>query len=223
MPNSKPRRRQPSDIIRAILACGLAFGLGSIGTLAKWSTGESASPGSIQAGQLDVVVNGHLANLNNLNGTYVEAAWRIEDLLPGESVSTSITVTNGGSSTMPLDLRIDDWITDPGLAPGMQIHMQTGGTPTEIVPFTNVGASTYRTAACVGGVGVDGTGLSPGTGPSDPVHLMATKNRLAVGQSVTYCLRLIMRNGGPYYSATERLAQSTTLVLAFKGTQVGAP
>lgn len=222
MRNSREERRRPRDIMRALLACGLALGLGSAGTLAKWSTGASQTPPSIQAGQLDVVVNGHLANINHLDGTYVEAGWAIEDLLPGETLATSITVTNAGSSSMPLDLRIDDWITEPTLAPVLQINLQDGGTPTSTVPFTNVSPTTFRGAACTGGTGTTGSGQPPGS-PTSPVHLSSTKKRLNVGQSVTYCLRIIMRSGSTNYNNTSYLSQSTTLVLAFKGTQVGAP
>lgn len=222
MRTEDPERHRRWDIARALLACGLAFGLGSVGTLAKWTTGDSKGPGSIRAGQLDVVINGHLAGISSIDGTYTEAAWRIEDLLPGETVSTSITVTNGGSSTMPLDIRIDDWVTDSAMASALQIHMQDGGTPTQVVPFTNVGPTTYRAAACTGGTGVDGTGQSPGT-PSNPAHLASVKKRLNVGESATYCLRLLMRNGSTYYNMTENLDKAVTLVLAFKGTQVGAP
>lgn len=215
--------RSPWDTARILLACGIAVGLGSVTTLAQWVTGASHSPGSIQAGQLDVLVDGQLANINNIDGTHVEASWAIDSLVTGETVSLSLTIKNGGASTMPLDIRMDNYVTNVGLAPAMQIHMQENGTPTTQVPFTSPPPTMYRQAACQNGTAVDGTGQSPGAGASAPSHLITAKKRLAVGQSVTYCLRILMRSGATYYSQTQNLAQSTTFVLVVRGTQVGAP
>ncbi len=129
--------RRRSGRLRALLACGIALGLGSIGTFASWSTGASIAPGSIKAAQLDVVADGQLASSTNRDGTYTKATWAVDDLLPGEVVAVSFTVSNAGVSEMPFDLRMDAYV-EGTLGSSLRFQFYNGGTPSASTPLTSV-------------------------------------------------------------------------------------
>lgn len=219
-PQPRARRRRV-DVIRAVLACGIALGLGSVGTLAQWTTGGSVQAGSIRAGQLDVVVNGHLATVANVDGTHVETSWKIDEMLPGEFVALTITATNAGASTMPLDLRVAGYVQGT-LGPYLNFEFWEGGTVTGGTPWTSPAAATWRQASCAGGIPLTGW-RTLGSTPAAPTPILTTKQRLNVGQSKTYCVLMALNGDAATYGNTALLGAKGTAVLVFRGTQDGAP
>lgn len=218
MNRSERGPRRIRDWGRAVLACGIALGLGSVTTLASWTTGDTADPGSLQAGQLDVVVDSKLASLSNLDGSRTEASWQIDDLLPGEVVSFNFKVSNTGDGTVPFDLRFGGYVT-PNLALTVSLAVYEGGAPSATVALTS--PVKYRNVGCTGGTLV-GSG-SPGTSAATANPYLATKRNIAVGASVTYCVQLTMSNSTGTQSSSTLPNLGTQLVFLFKGTQEGAP
>lgn len=213
--------RRRSGRLRALLACGIALGLGSIGTFASWSTGASIAPGSIKAAQLDVVADGQLASSTNRDGTYTKATWAVDDLLPGEVVAVSFTVSNAGVSEMPFDLRMDAYV-EGTLGSSLRFQFYNGGTPSASTPLTSVQGDTYRQGSCSGGTQFLGsTALGVGAGNATPI--VTTKQRMNVGDTRSYCVLIALPEGSSVYSDTGILNQKATLVMILRGTQEGAP
>ncbi len=222
---ARDHRRTPSRrslIIRAILACGLVLGLGSVGTLASWTSGAGAKPGPLKSAQLDVVANGHLASSSNLDGLYVETSWVFDEMLPGEFVGVVFTASNSGSSQMPLDLRVDAYV-EGAAAPAMAFTIYEGGTPAVTTPSNNVSWNTFRQANCTGGAQIGADWRHVGTGAANATTLVPTKKRLNVGDSVKYCVRVTMSGGATFWEDTTLLNTTGTAVFKLRGTQVGAP
>lgn len=218
---SRPRRRRRRfDVIRAVLACGLALGLGSVGTMARWSTGASIAPGPTRSGQLDVLVNGDLAGVSNIDGTSVQATWQIEDMLSNEYTTFLIEVKNGG--TMPLDLRMGAY-AEGDLAPGFAFGFFDGGVPTGNGQLTNVTYSTWRQAECQGGLAIGPIWRLIGIGAENETPIATTKRRLNVGESHSYCVRAAVNNQRAVWENTDLLGKTGTIVVVLHGTQVGAP
>lgn len=216
--HTHPRR---SRVIRALLSCGIAVGLASVGTLATWTTGDSVTPGELTSSQLDLVVNGELATVSNLDGTHVESAWTIDELIAGETVAVTFSVTNGGVSEMPLDVRIDTYVTG-GLRQGLSLEFYEGGTPSESVSLTDPATDEYRQVTCSGGTSVSGT-LDPGDSLATATPVVTDKQRLNVGDSQSYCMRVVTKTGATYDNNTDHLNKQATVVVVVRGTQDGAP
>lgn len=214
-PQKAPRRWR--DILRGALACGITLGLGSVSTLAAWSTGDSHSPGTVNSGQLDVVVNGNLTQLTNLDGTRSEAAWQIDDLMPGEVVPLTLTVSNTGAGTMPLDLRFGGYMTD--LSSVVSLSIYEGGSPAGTVALAS--PTKYRQVGCSGGTLI--ASGAPGSSAASPNNYLSTKRQIAVGASVTYCIQLTMSDSAATFASTSLPDSKATLVFLLKGTQEGAP
>lgn len=210
--------RRFRDWARGLLACGIALGLGSLTTLASWTTGDAAEPAPLAAGQLDVVVDSELASLSELDATMTQAAWQVDDLLPGEVVSFTFEVSNTGDGTIPFDLRFGGYVT-PNLASTISLDVFEGGAPSEQVALT--APVEYRDVSCSGGTLV-GSG-APGTSAATANPYLATKREIAVGASVTYCVQLTVSNSTATQNSTTLPNVGTQLVFLFRGTQEGAP
>lgn len=218
---TRPRRRH--GIVRAVLACGLALGLGSVATMAQWSTGAEATPGSLTSAQLDLVANGHLAGKVNIDGTYAQANWTVEDFLPAEYTAVEITVSNTGDGQLPLDVRWDAYV-EGALAPAFEFTFYDGGTPTNVGgPRTNVIWNTYRTGTCAGGTRIGSAWRHVGTGAANATTIVSNKLRLEVGQSHSYCVVIAIGGKPEIWNNTALLDKTGTVVFVLRGTQVGAP
>ncbi len=82
-----------STRVRAVLACGIVFGLGTVGTMAAWSATNTTTSGTFTTGSVDLW-------LNNVNAT-TTAPLTIplgSSLLPGQSGAVIINVQNRGIS-----------------------------------------------------------------------------------------------------------------------------
>ncbi|MFV0259535.1 MAG: hypothetical protein ACK5PP_13950 [Acidimicrobiales bacterium] len=218
MDPAEPRPRSRSVPIRVLLSCCILLGLRSVGSMASFTAGSTTNPGPITSAQLDVVLNGQLATVADLDGTHVEATWRIVDLLPGEYPAVLLTATNSGS--MPLDLRMDAYATGT-LGPHLDVQLYAGGTPSLPMPQQVLTASTWRQATCAGGNRLTAW-RALGT-EAAPTGLVTTKLRLNVGQSVTYCALTAFSGATVTYENTSLINQSGSVVFLFRGTQVGAP
>lgn len=217
----QPRTRRRWDMVRAVLAGGIAFGLGGVGTMASWTTGASLDPGALTSGQLDVVVNNQLATVAHVDGTYVEASWKVVDMMPSEYVALEITATNAGSSTMPLDLRVEGYATGT-LGPHMAVAFYADAVAANTASFTSVGPSTWREGTCTGGTKLTNW-VNLGSGPGAPATIIGTKQRLNVGESRHYCVQLALDGAATTYDNATLLNTLTTVVIVLRGTQVGAP
>lgn len=206
--------------VRALLACGIVLGLGSTSTLAAWTTGASKSPGTIQAGKLDLVVNTDSATINHVDTTTVDTYWQLEDLVAGEVMPLSMTVSNTGAGTMPFDFQISAYASNDVTA-ALTLRFVEGATFSTTWPHTNIVASDYRWLGCSGGQVMGGT-LSPGIGASNAVTLLNNKRRLAPGDSVNYCIRLALPDSADVYDNLNLLDRKGSLTLVIKATQVGA-
>ena len=82
-----------STRVRAVLACGIVFGLGTVGTMAAWSATNTTTSGTFTTGSVDLW-------LNDVNAT-TTAPLTIplgSSLLPGQSGAVIINVQNRGIS-----------------------------------------------------------------------------------------------------------------------------
>lgn len=216
----EPLARRRTIPIRVLLSCCVALGLGSLNTMASLSAATTANPGPMTAAQLDVVANGQLANVANIDSTHVEVTWRAVDLLPGEYPAVTLTATNGGSSSMPLDVLLDGYATGP-LGPYLDVQLWSTGTPTVPLPQDVVNPSSWRQSGCTGATRITGW-RRLGTAAT-PTSIVSAKVRLNVGQSVSYCIIIAMSGAPATYEDTSLLNQTGGIVFEFKGTQVGAP
>ncbi|MDH3007066.1 MULTISPECIES: SipW-dependent-type signal peptide-containing protein [Gordonia] len=82
-----------STRVRAVLACGIVFGLGTVGTMAAWSATNTTTSGTFTTGSVDLW-------LNNVNATTTAplALNLGTGVLPGQSRAVMINVQNRGPS-----------------------------------------------------------------------------------------------------------------------------
>jgi predicted ribosomally synthesized peptide with SipW-like signal peptide len=78
-----------ADKIRAVLALGAVFGLGSVSTLAAWSDTATATSSLFSTGTLDIKVNDQDTH------TFVNLS--MSDMVPGSTKSGSLVVKNAGA------------------------------------------------------------------------------------------------------------------------------
>lgn len=207
--------------IRVGLSLGIALGLGSVGTMALWSTSATVRPGGPIAGQLDVTVNGALAGPANRNGTQTEAAWTMRDMLPGEQQAISVRLGNDGQGNVPVDVRLSAYATG-ALSPAIRVTVFTGGTPTNTGgSLTAPEASAYRTASCPGGTLLGAPNQTLASTAAAATPLDATKRRLAVSQTQTYCVILSLDDTATTLSSTALRDTKASVFFLARGTQVG--
>jgi predicted ribosomally synthesized peptide with SipW-like signal peptide len=204
--------------IRVWLSLGIALGLGSVGTMALWSSTATAHPAGPVAGVLDVTVNGGLGGAANRNGTRTEAGWTMKDLLPGEQQAISVTVGNTGAGNIPVDFRLSAYASGV-LGPALRVTVFDGGTPTN--PGGALPAA-YRTATCQGGTLVGTQNQLFGTTPASATVLDASKQTLAVSQTHTYCVIVAFDDSAANRNDVALRDAKATLFFVVKGTQLGA-
>jgi predicted ribosomally synthesized peptide with SipW-like signal peptide len=207
--------------IRVGLSLGIALGIGSVGTMALWSSSAVIDGGTVTAGQLDVTVDGALAGRANLDGTLTEAQWATTDLLPGERRALAITIANPASGTIPVDVRLDTYATGT-LASALRVTVFDGGIA------TNTGGSLtaptgYRSATCPGGTQTGAADQSLGTTAAAATVVDSTRQRLTSGQSMTYCVIVTLDDSATTHANTGLLDAKATVSFVIRGTQVGAP
>lgn len=215
----EPRRVSRLDVVRAIAALGLALGIGATGTFAYWSSHAKGTGATFTAGRLDVVVNGQLATQANLDGTWSEASYRVDDLLPGESRAFMVSVSNSGTGVVPFDLRMNAYTTG-ALGPALRFAFYSGGTATNSGAPTNVTATTYRTGSC-SGTQLVGPLVQLSASPATPTTVIGTKVDTPVGTTHEYCVRVTLDNTAATWNDATKQAAQGILVMVVKGTQKG--
>ncbi|WP_139978657.1 TasA family protein [Nocardioides litoris] len=205
-----PRRR--SGRTRAIISLGaiavLATGMSVKGTFAFWTDAATASTGSFTSGTLDISVNGALAQQNG--GTTALTAFKMDTMVPGESVAFSFPVKNEG--TVPFTYKVTG--TGSGalaVANGLQYAVYFGSAATN----TGTAAAGTRAGACGTATATD-SNTTPLTSTS--ATLTNADRTLAPTATETVCViaRLNFNAGNDLQGKSG----SATLVLDSK--QVGA-
>lgn len=79
---------------RAIMSIGIVLGLGAVGTLAAWSDTSSATSGAFTTGTIDIKVGDPAVDNNP---TTFATTLTKTDILPGQTVSAPLQVTNSGT------------------------------------------------------------------------------------------------------------------------------
>ncbi|MBM7415958.1 MULTISPECIES: SipW-dependent-type signal peptide-containing protein [Nocardiaceae] len=84
--------------LKAALSLGMVLGLGSVGTLAAWSTTASTTSGTFVSGTVDIKFDDGTTNGNQgLAGSPYIVALPTGTLLPGQSKAAAVKVKNGGT------------------------------------------------------------------------------------------------------------------------------
>lgn len=91
---SRRTRLSGSGRVRALLSLGMVLGLGTVGTLAVWSSNAEATTGIFSTGSIDLKLDesdGPTAN------PYAFTALKMSTMIPGRSVAAVLPVQNRGS------------------------------------------------------------------------------------------------------------------------------
>lgn len=209
-------RSSLSTRIRMWLSLGIALGLGSVGTMALWSTTATTRPGTLTAGVLDITVNDLLSGAADRNGTRTEVGWTLNDMLPGEQQAVSLKVGNNGQGNLPVDFRLAAYVAGT-LGSAIRVTVYDGGTPTNSAPAANA----YRTASCVGGTLVGTMNQSLAASAAGATLLDASKQTLAVSQTHTYCLLVALDDSAATRNSAALRDAKATLFFLVNGTQLG--
>jgi hypothetical protein len=186
------------------LTLGLVLGLGVGTTSAFWRDQEAMSVTPIRSGTLDVRLD---ANLPGQGGTYTKAAFALSDVVPGESVATTVTVSNAG--TVGSTYRVTGTASGT-LATGLTFAVYVGGSA------TNSGtASAGNRAGSCSGTSVLGPTVFNGT----PQQVLPAPRPLAASAQETLC---VVARLAPA-AANSLKGTSATASLAFTARQLGAP
>lgn len=157
--------------LRAVLALGTVLGLGSVGTLAAWSTSTTTTSGDFVTGNVDITVNG-------TEGTPTPTAISLtpNTFVPGQSRATIVTVRNAGSIGF-------DYTTAVAV---------TGTLGANLVATIRPGATIAADGTCPGTAVVTGTARRTARGASDSLcvqlTLSSTAPTTAQGQTGTATL-----------------------------------
>ncbi|MGD9960180.1 SipW-dependent-type signal peptide-containing protein [Nocardioides sp.] len=119
--------------VRALLSVGILLGVGSVGTMARFTASGDANAGSFTTGSLDVRLN---ASGNNVGqgGTWTNASLAISDITPGESLAVSFPVRNDGTTGFTYTATAT---ATGALAPQLRFSTYTGGTASNSGNATN--------------------------------------------------------------------------------------
>ena len=124
-------------IASALGTAALLAGAGGVGTYAVWTDTQQLDAGTVAAGSLDLQVEGS-------STTYAWSALGMVQVAPGESVASSVTLSNAGTTPFTTVL---SGRASRGLAAYATVTVRTGATATS--------DDTYpRQEACQGGAQV---------------------------------------------------------------------
>lgn len=183
-----------SVFVKLLLCVGMLLGLVNVQTLASWSTASTVETGALDAGTLDVTINGKLAGQVNLNGSTIETSWKIERMLPSERIPLEFTVKNASTGNATAKINVGAWASG-ALGPDLRLLFYQGSAvPAGLAPgdnakLTNIDARTFRMGSCTG-TDLGGTWLLFGAsaaGANKTFMDAAEQPELAPGDSVTFC------------------------------------
>lgn len=207
-----PRRRtRRSGRTRAIISLGavavLATGMSVKGTFAFWTDAATVNAGGFSSGTLDISVNGALAQQNG--GTTALTAFKLDTMVPGESVAFSFPVKNEG--TVPLTYKVTGTGSGPlAVAGGLQYAVYFGSAATN----TGTSANGNRAGSCGSAAATD-TNTTALTGTS---ATLSADRTLAVGTSDTVCVIARLN----YNAGNDLQGKTGNAALVFDSKQVGA-
>jgi predicted ribosomally synthesized peptide with SipW-like signal peptide len=183
---------------------GLVSGTGAVGTYAYWSDQATLTTGGFDSGTLDLTVDGTLAGQA---GTYTKSAFTLSDMIPGESVASSLSLENGGSVALTYTATAT---ASGALAPGLTFRVYTGGA-----------ASNSGTAAAGNRVGsCSGTSVfGPTTLTGSAASVIASARQLDPGDDETLCIVATLSSS----AANALQGQPATASFVFHAQQLGAP
>lgn len=174
-----------------MLALGMVFGLGTVGTMAQWSQTVTAETGlfSSSAGTVDVTINGENPGVV-LGG--------IPQLGRGSSVSRMVNLENNGTANLKysVDLAIAE------LAPGVDLAGQQAGDASSLRQNMTVSlfvGATSNGTTCTGGSQI--------TTPSPPVTFTGLRTNVALnaGAMDSYCVLASVDSAAPIQSRVARV------------------
>ena len=171
---------------RAVLALGMVFGLGTVGTVAQWSQTVTAETGlfSSSAGTVDLTINGTKPNAD-LSG--------ISQLGRGQSGSTTANLKNTGTANLKYSV-------DLAIA---ELSNQTGSTGQ-----VRGNASSLRqnmTVSLYSGTTCTGTAIATKTAPTVAKQTLLTGVDLAAGATKSYCILASVSPTAPVESRMARV------------------
>jgi hypothetical protein len=167
--------RFTSAQVRALLSVGILLGVGSVGTMARFTASGDATAGSFTTGSLDVRLNAAGNNVGQ-GGTWTNASLAIADITPGESLAVSFPVRNDGSTGLTYTATAT---ATGGLAPALRFSTYTGGTATN----SGTAAADDRVGTCTGTAASTAVTLS-----GSAATVIATAQTLAVSASQNVCV-----------------------------------
>ena len=176
---------------RAVLALGMVFGLGTVGTMAQWSQTVTAETGlfSSSAGTVEVTINGQNSNVV-LSG--------IPQLGKGQSASTMVNLKNNGTANLKysVDLAVAE------LGSGVDLKGQLAGNARKL--RENMTVSLFAGATSNGTTCTGGTQI---TTPSPPVTYTGLRTDVALnaGVSDSYCVVASVSSNAPTDSRVARV------------------
>lgn len=175
---------------RAVLALGMVFGLGTVGTMAQWSQTVTAETGlfSSSAETVDVTINGQ-------NPSVVLSG--IPQLGRGSSVSRMVTLENNGTANLKysVDLAIAELSIQQGT--GNQVRGSSSSLRQNMTVSLYAGATSNGTT-CTGGQQI--------VTPSPPATSLGLRSNVALNARDTdsYCILAAVSSTAPIQS---RMAQ----------------
>ncbi|CUR54685.1 conserved exported hypothetical protein [metagenome] len=195
-------RRLTSAQLRALLSVGILLGVGSVGTMARFTASGDANAGSFTTGTLDVRLNAAGNNVGQ-GGTWTNASLTIGDLTPGESLAVGFPVRNDGTTAFTYTATA----TATGdLAPLLRFSTYLGGTA------GNTGNSTddNRVGTC-SGTSVSSSQTLSGTA----VNVIPNAQSVAVNGSQNVCVLVSL----VATAASSAQGDSATATYAFNAVQ----
>jgi predicted ribosomally synthesized peptide with SipW-like signal peptide len=159
--------------IRAVLALGLALGLGAVGTFAYWTDDVVISGSTFTAGTLDLQVNNA--------DSYATTTLSMSAMVPGNSSAEVLTVKNNG--TAPLKYTMTGGLTgtnaadyNTAAANGLLLTISVGGTK----------SGTGNTSTCTGGTVI--VNAVPLTSTTSTAIIAIRRPAAAMAQNATEAL-----------------------------------
>ena len=180
------RRQLRGRRIKAILAGGLVFGVGAVGTVAAWTDSETAD-GSFNAGTFDIElsIDGQWTSTN-------EMTFDTAPMFPGSKVYAPVFVRTSPDTTIGGDLTVKgNGIGSPNAMANALVYRAVTRTitPEEVEGFTCASGSFSASATYAFG------GASGAVGLKFPITSANEPTLEAVGGSVqAYCFEVSLPN-----------------------------
>lgn len=195
MSSHRVSRRVRSGRVRAVLALGVALGVGATGTLAAWTDDVAISGTTFSSGTLDLRVN-------DADTVTAYTTLNLANMVPGESVAAVLTVKNQGTAALKWTATKSTANTVSGkdLASSLDVKITSAATVT----------GSGRALTC-GGTAIASTATSMATGST---VLVPTGRQLAGGASEPICVQVTLNAG----ASTTLQGAGVTAAFTFTGT-----